>query len=461
MSFIIHGAAGNDAVVNSSGALSVAQSGTSNVTYSPSDPVIDSFEHMQSSLPHIEFEQSFSSAPNAALWEQTAYGAGTLTNPVNSGTTSLNTIANTPGTGYWIQSYAQVRYSPGIGSIFRMTFKLATDVAGLSQRVGMYSDQTATPGLPGGVGDGLYFEASGGVKSLVLRNYIGSVASEVRVAQTAWNLDKLDGTGASGVNINWSLPQHLVCKFQWLGVGVIRMGFNTSVGLVWAHEFVSVNSMSTPYSRTGTLPFRAEIFTTTGTVAASSLQLINCVCIQEKDGSTKRGWKYFSGNSGSTTKTVGTASALYPIAALRALLTDDFTKRTTIIPTKITINVVVVGTGTTSIQWALLGAPTPMSGATFAVSAGAGSTVGIDNAATATTAVTGNVLFSGCIPNVVGTYEIDLTNYDDNILRAGQNAAGTLTITGQNVLTLAAGTLTGTCTVAPQFACALSWKELV
>lgn len=459
MPFILQGANGTAVNANSSNALLVSQTGTVTTTYDRRDASLDAFERLRVSIPHVEFEQTFTQTIPLTMWEQTAYGSGTYTQTSNN-TGQLNTIANASGSGYWIQAYAPVRYAPGISNIFRWTFIFAPNVTGLTQRVGYYNDTTASGSGPGGTGDGLYIEAVNGVVNLVLRNYINSVATEYRIPQSSWSLDHMDGTGTSGVNINWTIAQHLVCEYQWLGVGTIRMGFNTPVGLVWAHEFISVNSFAQEYSRHGSFTCRAEIFTTTTGPGASSLQLINTTAIQERDGSQGRAFKYFNGNSGATAKTVGTtANTLFPLMALRAALTNDIIKKTTFIPMSVTINLLVVGTGTTSIQWAILAAPTPMTGATFAVSPSSSSFVTVDNAATATTAVTGTPIFGGIIPNVVGTYTFMLSDFPDNLIKANQNAAGNLTITGANVLTLAAGTLTGTTTVAPIFAASISWKE--
>lgn len=158
--------------------------------------------------------------------------------------------------------------------------------------------------------------------------------------------------------------------------------------------------------------------------------------LQEGDVADIRGWKYFGGNSGATAKVSGTATGLYPTLSLRALSTNDLTKRATIIPTFIDVTVAVAATGATSLQVALLMVPTPNTGATFAVNT-AGSAVSVDQAATSTTAVTGTVIASWTIPNAVGRYSFDLATMNDNINLIGYNAAGTVAITGQSVLCLA------------------------
>jgi hypothetical protein len=429
------------------------------------DPVMDSFGRTRTSLPSVVFEQNFSQAPADPIWEKTAYGSGSLTNTLNSGTTNLNTIGTASGNGYWIQSYQYIRYAPGISTLQRFTFTFAPFTANLTQRVGMFSDQAATGSAPSNIGDGLYLEVVGTTVNLVLRNYVGGTVNEIRVPQNQWSIDHMDGTGPtmgnpSGININWTVPQHFILQFQYLGVGVIRMGFNTQFETVWVHEFVSVNALATPYARTGSFPVRAEIYTTGTIPAAATLQLINMVVLQETDGTRKRGWRYFSANSGTTTSAIGTANALYPLLAVRALLTNDLTKRATIVPVKARITVLTAGTGTTAIQWALVAMPTPMTGATFGIFPAPSSICEIDQGAAEGTAVTGEYLFSGTLPNAVGAYDFDLTQCDDNQIRVGQNAAGSLTTTGINVLALAVGSLQGTTTIAPTLTVSLDWKEI-
>lgn len=460
MPFKIQG--NNGAAVNADAthnALQVIQKGVSEVKFT--NRKLDSFERQRVSEPRIAFEYSFGAlVPSGAttVWESTAVAAGTIAVTTNLYGSELNTLVGT-GTGYWIQSYNHVRYAPGISTMLRFTFNFGTAITNVRKRVGMFTDQGSYPST---AGDGLYLEQDGAAVSVVRRYMtIGGTGAEERVQQAAWNLDKLDGTGESGVTLDWGLAQHLVIEYQWLGVGTIRFGFETGAeGVVWCHEIHSVNALSVAWSRTGSLPIRAEVHSSGALAVAGKLTLINCVVIQEGDVGDFRGWKYYGGNSGATAKVGGTAAGLYPVMSLRAAGTNDLTKRARIIPTSVTITVAVVSTGATSLQVALLMLPTPNTGATFAT-ATAGSVTTIDTIATATTAVTGVSIWQGVVPNVVGSYTFDLKTMNDNANLIGYNAAGTVAITGSSVLTLACGPLTGTATVAATVVGAINWKELV
>lgn len=440
--------------------LSTSSGAISEVAYSHSDFTLDSFERLRISDARIAFEFSFNAqTPTLAttMWESTAYGAGTEALTTNLYGTNLNTTVAT-ATGRWIQSINHIRYAPGISTLLRFTFNFNTPTsANLRQRIGMFTDQGTFPST---AGDGIYFENDSGTFAFV-RRYMtqGATGLEERVIRSSWNMDKLDGTGTSGITLDFTKSQHLVIEYQYLGVGTIRFGFETgTMGVVWAHEMNAANSITETWSRTGSLPVRAECYNY-GAGVINSLTLLNVVVLQEGDVAQLRGWRYFGGTSGVTAKVGGTAAGLYPVMGLKAAATNDLTKRTRIIPTTVTITVLVVGTGTTSIQAALLMNGTPGTGATFAVTT-AGATTVIDTAATATTAITGTAIWTAVLPNVVGTYTFDLSQMKDNANVIGFNAAGTAAITGSANLYLGVGPLTGTTTVAPTVAACINWKEI-
>lgn len=447
--------------VDSSGSASVKVMNSPTVSFNNNDFSKDSFERLRVSQPVVVFEDSFAALlPNAktTIWEATATASGTANLTANLYGTELNTLL-TNGSGYWIQSYNHIRYAPGISTLFRITFNFNQFITSVRQRVGMFTDQGT---YPSNAGDGFYLEADGSTVSVV-RRYMttGAAGAEERISQANWNMDKLDGTGASGVSLDWTKAQHFVVEYQWLGVGTIRYGFETGQNqVVWCHQIVSVNSLSQSWSRTGSLPVRAEIYSTGVLATAGKLTLINCVVIHEGDVGDLRGWKYFGGNSGATPKVGGlVAAAWHPVMGIRAAATNDLTKRARILPTSVTFSVATVATGPTVLQVGLMMLATPNTGATYAVTTG-GSAAVIDIAATPATAVTGTLIWSGLIPNVVGAYTFDLSTLNDNMNVIGTAASGAQAITGAGNLTVVAGCIQ-TATVGASVVASLNWKELV
>ena len=144
---------------------------------------------------------------------------------------------------------------------------------------------------------------------------------------------------------------------------------------------------------------------------------------------------------------------------IRAAGTNDLTKRARILPTSVTFSVATVATGSTLLQVGLMMLATPNTGATYAVTTG-GSAAVIDIAATPATAVTGTLIWTGHIPNVVGCHTFALSTLNDNMNVIGTVASGAQAITGAGNLTLVAGCVQ-TATVGAGIVASLNWKELV
>jgi hypothetical protein len=430
------------------------------VSYTHGDTTLDSFERLRVSDVRIAFEYNFGAqTPTLATtqWEVGTVGAGT-TESLTTNLYGVQLVAPvTTSVGRWIQSISHVRYAPGVSHLFRITFQTGLVPANARHRVGMFTDQGTFPST---AGDGFYFENDATTLAFV-RRYMtqGATGGEERVLRSNWSMDKCDGTGASGFNLDMTKTQHLVVEYQWLGVGTIRFGFETGTkGVVWAHEMYSVNTLAESWSRTGTLPVRAEIYNY-GASSINALTLINSCVLQEGDVADLRGWRYFGADSGATPKVGGlTANTLYPVMGLRAAGTNDLTKRARIIPTFVSVVVAVVATGPTALRVSLLMLGTPNTGATYAGTIGGSVTV-VDQAATAATAITGTPIWTAIIPNVVGTYNFDLSTMNDNANLIGTAASGTQAITGSGNLTLAVGPIQ-IATVGATIVAAINFKEL-
>lgn len=80
-----------------------------------------------------------------------------------------------------------------------------------------------------------------------------------RYAQSEWNLDKFDGTGPSGYNVDLSKMQMFYIDYSWYGAGAIRWGMRAANGKVtYCHKISNNNTNSEAYMRSGNLPARYE-----------------------------------------------------------------------------------------------------------------------------------------------------------------------------------------------------------
>lgn len=82
---------------------------------------------------------------------------------------------------------------------------------------------------------------------------------DTRIPQSQWNLDKCDGTGPSGYNIDISRMQMYYIDYSWYGAGFIRWGVRGKNGdVIYVHKLANNNVNSEAYMRSGNLPARYE-----------------------------------------------------------------------------------------------------------------------------------------------------------------------------------------------------------
>jgi hypothetical protein len=93
-------------------------------------------------------------------------------------------------------------------------------------------------------------------------NIVNSVVSKTintRYPQSSWNIDKMDGTGASLMTLDLTKMQMFYCDFTWYGAGAIRFGFKNNRGeVVYCHRIPNNNVNTEAYMRSGNLVARYE-----------------------------------------------------------------------------------------------------------------------------------------------------------------------------------------------------------
>ena len=94
-------------------------------------------------------------------------------------------------------------------------------------------------------------------------NLVGSKASLVvdkKIPQSQWNLDRMDGTGPSGYNINLTKMQMVGIQYTWYGAGFIDWMMRGPEGnFVMCHREKNNNVNDEAYMRTGNLCVRYEV----------------------------------------------------------------------------------------------------------------------------------------------------------------------------------------------------------
>jgi hypothetical protein len=131
-------------------------------------------------------------------------------------------------------------------------------------------------------------------------NVIASRTVDVKIPQSQWNLDKMDGTGPSGYNLDLSKMQMFYIDYTWYGAGFVRWGFRGPSGdVIYAHRMPNNNVNTEAYMRSGNLPGRYESSTLppiTQTIAAIATG-DNAINVSSTEGFPSSGTLSVRGNT--------------------------------------------------------------------------------------------------------------------------------------------------------------------
>lgn len=173
----------------------------------------------------------------------------------HSTTNAATTISTAAASDYVVaQTYQRFNYQSAKSHLIFLTFSDFHVQTNVEKRMGYFSSSTVAPYT--GSYDGIFLENDG--TDIRLRVYREGT-STLNVAQSSFNLDPLDGTGDSGVTIDWEKGNIFVIDFEWLGVGRVRCGVVVDGALIYFHEMNNANSVDNVYMSTPNQPCRWEI----------------------------------------------------------------------------------------------------------------------------------------------------------------------------------------------------------
>ena len=90
-------------------------------------------------------------------------------------------------------------------------------------------------------------------------NTIVNKTIDTKIPQSQFNIDKLDGTGPSGYNVDLTKMQMWYIDYSWYGAGFVRWGIRGTDGnVIYAHKMLNNNANYEAYMRSGNLPARYE-----------------------------------------------------------------------------------------------------------------------------------------------------------------------------------------------------------
>jgi hypothetical protein len=263
---------------------------------------LDAFSRLRVSATEEIF--SVQSQYNAEPLQMEGGATGTGVAPAHDADTRMVALSATAGTGTsFLQSYQYSPYEPGRSQFIAITGVVGAGVAGAVVDMGYFD-----------ANNGVIFRQNGTTNlQFILRTSTGGSVSDANiVAQSSWNIDKLDGTGASGLTLDVSKAQILIIDLQFLGMGRVRIGFDINGVIYYAHEFLNANILSVPYMQTATLPI-GMLLTATET-ADTKTSYFKCATVQAEGGELALFGMTFS--TPETTATAGDGTRV-PLLAIR------------------------------------------------------------------------------------------------------------------------------------------------
>ncbi|HDY88066.1 MAG TPA: hypothetical protein ENH82_08145, partial [bacterium] len=280
---------------------------------------IDAFGRFRISRPFNVFDMQFTYDLEPLFFEEVATGGGDVTHVANSSAARLTTGGATSGDGVKFQTFEYFRYQPGKSHLIVFTTILGSKTSNVRKRIGYFDDD-----------NGFFFEQDGSNFKVVRRTKTSGAVVDNAINQSLWNLDVLDGTGSSGITLDESKDNIYVIDFQWLGAGRIRFGMDFGGQITYVHEIKFANTESVPFTVTGDLPFRAEIFNTAAASGANTFDF-TCVAIMSEGGFNPLG---LSGSTESPVlRNVTTGNEPLPIISIRPRATfQGITFRGVVVP---------------------------------------------------------------------------------------------------------------------------------
>jgi hypothetical protein len=282
----------------------ISTSGISNQSIVANDPMLaDAFGRLRVSNPLTLFDSSHRYKDNG-LWATSTASGGAAVFSANEGLVNLN-VNTTSGSQVLRETFKVFSYQPGKSLLVMNTFVMAPAQTNLRQRVGYF-----------GTSNGLYLQLNNSTLSFVERSLVTGAITETTINQSSWNVDKMDGTGPSGITLDITKAQILFMDIEWLGEGTVRLGFVINGQFYICHKFHHANLITSTYITTASLPLRYEITNTGVTASASTLKQVCSTAISE-GGYELRGAQLAVGIPITTPKTFAAAGTYYPMVGIR------------------------------------------------------------------------------------------------------------------------------------------------
>lgn len=236
---------------------------------------LDEFGRIQVAEPFKLLEYSASKGLDSTRYVSTSVtGGGTVT--ANSTTTQIE-LATTTASGDQaiFQSRRNVQYNKANAQEIFIIYR-PNATANRRERWGYFD-----------ANNGAFFEHDGTNPRLVIRSNTSGSPVDTAIERDDWD-DPLDGSGASGLTIDFTKQTVFKITIGWLSSRGVRFWVDIGGTFVLIKKYHISNTMTVPFMATAQLPIRFEV-TNTGTVASSVTSSFTCYAVQSSGAHQQEG----------------------------------------------------------------------------------------------------------------------------------------------------------------------------
>jgi hypothetical protein len=265
---------------------------------------LDAFARLRVSNPQTVFDSKQVSDTQVLFWDdQQLSGSGTTTTYNTNQASTTIAVSNATAGVRARQTFRHFNYQSGKSQLIIMTAIMGAAGVGITKRLGQFN-----------ANNGLFFQNSNGVLSVNVRTFTSGSAVTTTINQADWNIDKLDGTGVSGITLDVTKTLIYFFDYEWLGVGTIKFGYFVDGVPYYCHAIHNSNINTLVYMSTPNLPLRYEIENSGAGVASDLVHI--CSTVITEGGRTDVGYPR-SLNRETNTLTTNNDALIYPLIALR------------------------------------------------------------------------------------------------------------------------------------------------
>lgn len=223
----------------------------SSIQANASGAALDAFGRQRVSQVTTILDVKHPNGKNSAIVDEEEIGTGTGTHSTTNASVNMATAASADAVIR--QTYQRVPYFLGKSQQFFFTFDNFQNETNIVKRVGCFQTNTTTPFDSDR--DGLYLESSGSDYTF---NVYKSGTQTASISRSSWD-DPMDGSGPSGINLDFTKSQIFEIDFEYLGVGIVRFCFVVAGVIYNAHTYVHSNVGNSTYMTHSNQPIRYEI----------------------------------------------------------------------------------------------------------------------------------------------------------------------------------------------------------